>query len=466
MPHRPIRLAVAALLVLLAGCNIGDGPHVAYIQTIHAMPDAPTLRVAADGIPVTLNLDYRSSTGSSVESIDGTTATRRLNIDPVLPGGETGETLVAADLPMAENAVTTAIVTGSYDQPVIVASQAPRRTRPIDALYFQFVHAVPAVAAFDVYVTAPDEDLSATAAFARLEPRAHTDSVGVPFGNRRIRLTTAGTLDVVFDSGTLRFDDDTTSDADGAEWLFAAIGSTGVGASPVELLASDGGQTTLIRDAAAPASLRVVHASPDAPAVDVVLGDAFDAPLASNIGFGGRSPLAALPPGTANLNLPVAGSRDVFVLEEQIEVEAGEDYTLFAMDELAEVHAVVASAPLRSIRTEARIRIVNAAPDSEFFSAYLSTGSGASQDAADRIFRDVRYENVSSYVSHGPGDFQLTLTERFFATGQDPSSVPETVTIGPVPLSLQGGDVVTLLILPPPATGQAEVLTVFDELAL
>jgi hypothetical protein len=44
--------------------------------------------------------------------------------------------------------------------------------------------------------------------------------------------------------------------------------------------------------------------------------------------------------------------------------------------------------------------------------------------------------------------------------------VPETVTIGPIPLSLSGGDVVTLLILPPPAAGQAEELSVFDELEL
>jgi hypothetical protein len=462
----PIRITAAAMLVALAGCNISDRPHVAYIQAIHAVPDAPTLSVAADEIPVTLSLGYQTSTGSLVESIDGATATRRLRIQPVLPDGQAGETLLTADVPMAENVVTTAVITGSYDEPEIVTAQAPRRTRPINALYFQFVHAAPAVAAIDVYVTAPGEDLTATAPFARLEPRGRTESVEVPFEDRRIRFTAAGTLDVVFDSGTLRFDDDTASDADGAEWLFAAIASPGVGASPMELLASNGAQATLTRDAAAPASLRVFHASPDAPAFDVVVGDAFDAPLGSNIAYRQRSPLAALQPGSVNLNFPLAGSSDEFVLEEQLEVDAGEDYSLFVLDELADIRALVSSAPRRSIRSEARIRVVNAAPDSEFFSAYLSSGSGASQDAEDRIFRDIRFETASNYVSANPGDYQLTLTERFYASGQDPSSVPETVTIGPIPLSLSGGDVVTLLILPPPAAGQAEELSVFDELEL
>jgi hypothetical protein len=234
----------------------------------------------------------------------------------------------------------------------------------------------------------------------------------------------------------------------------------------MELLASNGAQATLTRDAAAPASLRVFHASPDAPAFDVVVGDTFDAPLGSNIAYRQRSPLAALQPGSVNLNFPLAGSSDEFVLEEQLEVDAGEDYSLFVLDELADIRALVSSAPRRSIRSEARIRVVNAAPDSEFFSAYLSSGSGASQDGEDRIFRDIRFETASNYVSASPGDYQLTLTERFYASGQDPSSVPETVTIGPIPLSLSGGDVVTLLILPPPAAGQAEELSVFDELEL
>ena len=64
MSLRPIRITAAALLVALEGCNITDRPHVAYIQAIHAVPDAPTLSVAADEIPVTLNLDYRTTTAS------------------------------------------------------------------------------------------------------------------------------------------------------------------------------------------------------------------------------------------------------------------------------------------------------------------------------------------------------------------------------------------------------------------
>ena len=72
-----------------------------------------------------------------------------------------------------------------------------------------------------------------------------------------------------------------------------------------------------------------VHASPDAPAVDIgVTGVA--APVFPNKSFKDFTPFTPLPAGTYNLEVRPAGSRDVVLPLPGIKLEAGKIYTVFA----------------------------------------------------------------------------------------------------------------------------------------
>lgn len=89
-------------------------------------------------------------------------------------------------------------------------------------------------------------------------------------------------------------------------------------------------------DTEATSAVRVVHASPDAPAVDVyVAGD--DTPLLSDFAYGDTSPFVDLPEGTHTIELRPAGAApsSAAAYSQELTVPAGETITVMAVGLLA-----------------------------------------------------------------------------------------------------------------------------------
>jgi len=90
---------------------------------------------------------------------------------------------------------------------------------------------------------------------------------------------------------------------------------------------------------AAPASgnahVRVVHLSPNAPAVDIVnkANNQAVSPL-SNLSFGQASAFTPLPAGTYNLGVAPAGTTTIVLNLDGVVLEAGKIYTLYASGSL------------------------------------------------------------------------------------------------------------------------------------
>jgi len=79
-------------------------------------------------------------------------------------------------------------------------------------------------------------------------------------------------------------------------------------------------------------ALRVAHASPDAPNVDVYVdGEA----AIEDLAFGEVSPYAALDPGTYQIQVTAAGDEETIVFDEEIELDAGVTQTAVAFGEAA-----------------------------------------------------------------------------------------------------------------------------------
>ena len=97
-------------------------------------------------------------------------------------------------------------------------------------------------------------------------------------------------------------------------------------------------------DVSAPATgeakIRVVHASPDAPAVDVAVKNG--PVLISNLVFGTASNTLSVPAKTYDLEVRVAGTETVALPLPGVKLEAGKVYTVFAADRLSKITAVVA----------------------------------------------------------------------------------------------------------------------------
>jgi len=108
------------------------------------------------------------------------------------------------------------------------------------------------------------------------------------------------------------------------------------------------------------ARVRVVHASPDAPAVDVWVngGKAFE-----NAPFKGITNYAALDTGTYNVQVVPTGATEPVVIEADLTLEA-QDYTVVAVGKLEDIEPLVLvdnnAAPAEG---KAHVRFVHASPD-------------------------------------------------------------------------------------------------------
>lgn len=110
--------------------------------------------------------------------------------------------------------------------------------------------------------------------------------------------------------------------------------------------------------------VRVVHASPDAPAVDVY---ADGTKVLSDVAFKDASDYLSVPGGAHNFEVFAAGAdpaSDAPVIAADATLEAGTDYTIVAVGELAEIRPVVLTDDNSSPAAgQAHVRVVHASPD-------------------------------------------------------------------------------------------------------
>jgi hypothetical protein len=465
---RTLRATLVALLsagaVILAGCNTSDEATIGYVQVIHAVPDASNLRIDLDNLVLTSSLPYRGASGLNIELLDSKTQTLKLAAVTKLADNSSGPVLIEGDITMRQNYETTAIVTGWTDSVQIVEALNPRRKRPIDGLFFQFLHGASGTGPVDVYTAPPGTDLATTAPLATLAFGESTDSTQVPFENQVITITPAGSLDPLLTSDTLEFEDDLDQDGDGTEFVMSIIDSVTVGASPVRIIASTGVNALELTDSGDSAGLRVIQASPDTPVMDVVVGDGFDAPLASNLEYTGTSEMTAVPNGAVNLNFTVPGSTTEFLFEDQVQLPGGNEFNLYLIDDFENLRALTLATDRRSVATETRFRVVNAAPDSGRISIYVTDTADEELTNKNVLVRDLQFGFGTNYFRIAPDDYFLTITQKFVAEGENPDKADEVTIVGPDPISVAGGDVNSLVILPPGASGEAETFLLYDDL--
>ena len=270
----------------------------------------------------------------------------------------------------------------------------------------------------------------------------------VPAGDYRIRVTLPGSTTPVFDSGTVTF-------PAGADLLVVAVdntvaGRTAVGAPPITLLVSDGASTFEILDAATPAEVRVVHAVPDAPAVDVYINDpmATNAPSISGLSYRQAFPMqaiagpdayAALDAGTNNLLVTVAGNPGATAIPAtDLDLAPGQRYSVYASGSLATIEPFVREDDDRSIATEARVRILHLAPSAGLVDIYI-TAVGADINNEAPTLEDVDFQADTGYLSLAGMPYDVTVT----------LAGTKTVAIGPATVTLNDGSVYTAVARDP-----------------
>ena len=157
-----------------------------------------------------------------------------------------------------------------------------------------------------------------------------------------------------------------------------------------------------IRRAPAFSPERVIHASYDAPDVDVYLnGDVAieDLPYGESSGYASvLTDIYDIEVTPANLDTPVVIALTDFVLFPNVEI------TIFAMNELAAIQPVIAEDVRYTLSGKARVRFIHASPDAPAVDIKVGTGDGTA------VFSDVSFTQVEEYIDVDPGAYVFVVT--------------------------------------------------------
>lgn len=397
-----LRGALVSIATLgIAACSDSDSPSRAELRVIHASPDAPNVNVVVDGDTLLTNVAYKQ--GSAFESI--TAGEYDVAVDAVTPAGEvTVLELSGAELLRNREYSVLAIGRVANETLEALVIDNAREAVPAGQVRAQVVHAAPNVpGAVSVWVTAPGADLAGATALGDFSFGEELGPVEVPAGDYRIRVTAAGTISpVVYDSGTVALDA-------GTDLLIAAVQNTTTGPAPISLIANDGEATVEILDATTTAAVRAGHFSPDAPIVDVVANDNFASPLFNAVAYPSLTPYAEVPPASYNVKVVDDATQDFTAINADLTLVAGKRYSVLAVNLLSAIEPLVLEDDLRSVATEARVRIVHGSPGAGTVDIYV-TAPETDINTVSPIFPAVAFKANTGYVSLPGGTYAVAVT--------------------------------------------------------
>lgn len=177
---------------------------------------------------------------------------------------------------------------------------------------------------------------------------------------------------------------------------------------------------------ASKSKVRVVHTSYDAPAVDVRVDGAV---AISGLSYGESSGYAEVTSGTRNIKVSPAGSPTPVVIEADLTVAENKEYTVYAVNTLASIEAIVSEDNRTPNSGKAKVRFLHASPDAPAVDIKLNNGSGPA------VFSNASFKDITSYIEVDAGSY------RFVATPS--GSTAEVIVFDPI--AVQNGQVYTVI---------------------
>ena len=263
----------------LAACDSNDSPApssppppppppaaLAKLQVLHASPDAPAVNVLIDGATALPNVDYK--TASSILTLNE--GTYSIQVDGILPGGATATVFGPQDVSFAEDTITTISAVGPVAIPLDVSVETKADTGAAAGSARVFIlHATSGPTGtlpVDVYVdtySEPNVPVGTSVPF-NFDFKGTLGPVDLVAGDYQIRVTLEGSLDPVYDSGSVTL-------SDGDDLTLVAVPNVSGGPAAVTLLALGPTGSVELLDVNTPTGLRIGHLSPDTDPVDIVV---------------------------------------------------------------------------------------------------------------------------------------------------------------------------------------------------
>jgi len=187
-----------------------------------------------------------------------------------------------------------------------------------------------------------------------------------------------------------------------------------------------------------------VHASPDAPAVDLLADDDATATvesltLARNVYFPNACRIDSVPaPGSYGLSVTATGNPGVVALQFDLAPQKSDVFTAIVTGYLSgtpAIRPIALATNVRSVVTEARLRITHASPGTGAVDLYL-LADGADLNAATPSFAAVPFGADTGVLSIAPGSYDIYVT---------PAGNRGVVAIEVQDFTLSGGEVLDVI---------------------
>lgn len=143
--------------------------------------------------------------------------------------------------------------------------------------------------------------------------------------------------------------------------------------------------------------VRVLHASPDAPGVDIYVNDVIAARDVTYREFTQYIPLAG---GLYNIKVYPTGTKTTPVINTNVNIPPRSIFTVAATGMLANIGlTLVPEPPINRIPGTAYVRVVHLSPNAPHVDVTLPNGT--------KIFSDIEYKEISDYLPTRPGRFEV-----------------------------------------------------------
>lgn len=196
-----------------------------------------------------------------------------------------------------------------------------------------------------------------------------------------------------------------------------------------------------------PAQVRVVHASPDAPAVDILINGSVE--LAS-ISFKDVSDYLELSAGSYTVSVNLAGT-DAEVLSQEVTVDGGKAYTIAAIGLVADASlsaAVFADNLAAPLNDKANVRVYHVAPPVGGVDVVSSDGI-----VTNTLISNLGFGEASSLDTVAPDTFDtlatgyLSLDEATYDLFVTPATLSSTVAISLENTTLTAGNIYSVFAI-------------------
>jgi hypothetical protein len=420
-------LIVCACSMLLVGCGgSGSGNNqpvtdTGFIRVVNSIPDSPTLNTGVTAATLT-----RVSFAQSTKLTQLFVGNYALTVQYADPVGTIVPVITNEPVKLDPDLEVSIFLLGSLASAHSEVIVNPLPAIAVGKAEFQVMQASANAGTVDVYLTDAAAPLAGATPLT-LAFEAPSDLLTIDAGtNYRLRVTTAGTTTVLYDSGPFAIEPESRP-------MFVLEDYFGPGGNGIRAVEVTNAAAMTFPAEVLPGALRIANMIANQAAVDVYIGGTGGAPTFAAVAFDTIAARQQFTAGTLAVTVTPAGDPTV-LLTGTVDLGSGESRTLVVSRSGVGVAGRFSLDNTRPISAQTQIQVLQATPSAGNIDVYLLTAGKTTADVSPN-FVNLPLQSVTSGAP-AAASYDVAVT---------PTGV-KTVAAGPVPVVMDNGGIYSIYV--------------------